>query len=312
MPSPVSPDAGVPEHQPDQRRQQGRPRTGGLHRQEPNGPPPGRPQSGQYPSAQFPSGQFPSGQFPAGSRQSGQFPSVQPPGQPQSGPFATGQPQSGPFPAPPGGAPPSDPRPSPGRGDGRGRRATPRDWVWSVVAFVVAAVVIGAVGFQFFGPDGAEEAPGAVWAVDSCAGPDPTAQDTGAATDTYRPLTCDDQEATVTVLDIQDAVSVAQVHCPAGTDVVFQKDGQAGGDTQAVCARNLSDEHPGDPGRGGGQLVVHDCVDGDGAEVACSADGARKVTGLMVGGVQCPEGTADKLELGFDAFRSYETICLAG
>jgi hypothetical protein len=341
MPSPVSPDAGVPEHQPDQRRQQSRPRTGGLHRQEPNGPPPsGRPQSGQLPSRQVPSGQppaagqLPSRQFAAGQPQSAQFGTGQPQsgqfgtgqpqsgqfgtGQPQSGQFRTGQPQSGPFAAPPGATPPgatppSDPRGRPERpaddGD-RGRKGpTRRDWIWSVVAFVVAAVVIGAVGFYFFGPDAAEE-PTVSWAVDSCAGPDPTAQDVDAATDTYRPLPCDDPEATVTILDIQDAVSVAQLHCPGGTDVVFQKDGQAGGETQAVCARNLSDEHPGDPGMGGGQLVVSDCVNGDGGEVPCSADGARKVTGLLVGEATCPEGTADELALGFDAGRSYETICL--
>jgi hypothetical protein len=177
------------------------------------------------------------------------------------------------------------------------------------VAFLVAAAVIAATGFYFFGPDGDEE-PTAIWAVDSCAGPDPSAQDIGAATDTYRPLTCDDSEATVTVLDIQDAVSVGQVHCPAGTDLVFQKEGEAGGETQAVCARNLSDDHPGDPGMGGGQLVAGDCVNGDGGEVACSADGARKVNGLTVGGAECPENTADQLELGFDPQRSYETICL--
>ena len=194
-------------------------------------------------------------------------------------------------------------------GSGRRRKTGRRDWIWSVVAFLVAAGVIAAVGFHFFGPDTSEE-PGATWAVDSCAGPDPTAEDIDAATDTYRPLTCDDPEATVTVLDIQDAVSVAQVHCPTGTDVIFQKDGQAGGDTQAVCARNLSDDHPGDPGMGGGQLVTGDCVNGDGGEVACSADGARKVTGLTVGGGDCPDGSVDQLELGFDPARSYETICL--
>jgi hypothetical protein len=181
--------------------------------------------------------------------------------------------------------------------------------MWSVVAFLVAAVVIGAVGFYFFGPDAAEE-PTTTWAVGSCAGPDPTAQDTGAETDTYRPLACDDPEATVTVREIQDAVSVGQVHCADRADVVFQKDGHAGGNTQAVCARNLSDAHPGDPGMGGGQLLTEDCVNGEGSEVACSADGARKVTGLMVGGSECPDGTADELELGFDPQRSYETICL--
>jgi hypothetical protein len=192
---------------------------------------------------------------------------------------------------------------------GRRRTSGRRDWIWSVVAFLVAAAVIGAVGFYFFGPDATEE-PSATWAIDSCAGPDPAAENAETVTDTYRPLPCDDPGATVTVLDIQDAVSVGQLHCPEGTDVVFQKDGHAGGETQAVCARNLSDDHPGDPGMGGGQLMTGDCVDKDGAELACSSDGARKVTGLMVGGTECPEGTKDELQLGFDAQRGYETICL--
>jgi hypothetical protein len=327
MPSPVSPDAGVPEHQPDKRRQTDQSRTSGHPRQTPNGPPQssGRPQSGQFQSGQFQSGQFPSGQFPSSGQfqsrqvQSGQVPAAAQPQsrQPQPGQFRSNPSQSGQFPtrsgptptAPGPGRPSANPAGDGGDDGGRRRRAGRRDWIWSVVAFLVAAGVIAAVGFHFFGPDGSEE-PTTTWAVDSCAGPDPTAQDTGAATDTYRPLSCDDPEATVTVLDIQDAVSVGQVHCPTGTDVVFQKDGQAGGDTQAVCARNLSDDHPGDPGMGGGQLVTGDCVNGDGGEVACSADGAHKVTGLMVGGSECPEGTVDELELGFDAQRSYETICL--
>ena len=345
MPSPVSPDAGVPEHQPDQRRQTGRPRTGGQPRQTPNGPPlnGGRPQSGQFPSGQFPagrtqpgqfesgqfqSGQFQSGQFPAGSRQSGQFPAggqqqPGPFGSGESGQFGSGQPQSGQFPTRSGATPtaPGAGRTAPNRAEGRGdggsgsgsgrrRRPGRRDWIWSVVAFLVAAGVIAAVGFHFFGPDAGEE-PSATWAIDSCAGPDPTAEDVDAATATYRPLPCDDTEATVTVLDIQDAVSVGQVHCPAGTDVIFQKDGQAGGETQAVCARNLSDDHPGDPGMGGGQLMTGDCVNADGGEVACSADGAHTVSGLTVGGSECPDGTTDELELGFDSQRSYESICLS-
>lgn len=295
MPSPVSPDAGVPEHQPDQRRQNSRPWTGGQPRRTPNGPPQNgsRPQSGQFQSGPFPSTQARPG--------SGQFPSG---GRPQSGPFPTTPDPSDQFAARPGSGPATT-------GDESGGRRTNsrRDWIWSTVAFLVAAGVIAAVGFHFFGPDATEEA-SATWAVDSCAGPDPTAVDAEAATDTYRPLPCDDTGATVTVLEIQDAVSVGQAHCPSGTDIIFQKDGHAGGTTQAVCARNLADDHPGDPGMGGGQLLTGDCVDKDGSEVACSSDGAHEVVGLAVGDSKCPEGTKDKIELGFDAQRSYETVCL--
>jgi hypothetical protein len=205
--------------------------------------------------------------------------------------------------------PPSKSADNGGKGRGRdGRRTTKRDWIWSVVAFLVAAGVITAVVLHFFGPDG--EDTGASWAVDACAGLDPTGGDATNETDAYRPLPCNDPDATVTILDIQDAVRVEQVHCPAGADIVFQKAGQAGGDTQAVCARNLSDDHPGDPGNGGGQLVTGDCVDENGTELACSSGGARKVTGLIVDTNTCPDGTKDELELGFDAARSYETICL--
>lgn len=272
MSYPVSPDAGVPEHQPERR---------GSGQFQPTG----RPQPGP-----FRTNQPPPGSAAAGSPRSGQIPT-----------------RSGAHRMPPGlGEPPAEHARDDGDG---GRRNGRRDWIWSVVAFLVAAGVIGAVGFHFFGPDANEEAT-ALWAVDACAGPDPTAADAGAATDTYRPLACDDAEATVTVLDIQDAVSVGQAHCPTGTDVIFQKDGQAGGVTQAVCARNLSDDHPGDPGMGGGQLVSGDCVDGDGRETKCGEDGTREVVGLTIGGSKCPEGTADKIELGFDPQRSYETICL--
>ena len=251
MPYPVSPDAGVPEHQPD------------------------RPAAGPF----------------------------RPVGQPQPGPFRTNQPPPDP------GRPPADRARNDDNGSGR-RTGGRRDWIWSAVAFLVAAGVIGAVGFYFFGPDAAEEST-AIWAVDACAGPEPTAEDDAAATDAYRPLACDDAEATVTVLDIQDAVSLGQAHCPTGTDVVFQKDGEAGGVTQAVCARNLSDDHPGDPGLGGGQLVTGDCVTGDGREAKCGSKDTREVAGLTIGGSECPDGTADRIELGYAPQRSYETICLA-
>lgn len=273
MPSPVSPDAGVPEHQSDQRRQNSRQWTGDQPRQTRSGPfSTTRPGSGQFP-------QTGSGQFPV---------------RPVSGPVPTGPGRS------------ADTTGSGGSASGGRRNTTTRDWIWSVVAFLVAAGVIGAVAFHFFGPD-ADNEPGATWAVESCAGPEPTAE---AGSNTYRPLVCDDPEATVTVLDIQDAVSVGQLRCPEGTDVVFQKEGHAGGTTQGVCARNLSDDHPGDRGMGGGQLLAGDCVNKDGKEVACSSDGAREVTGLMVGDSACPDGTKDEIELGFDAGRSYETICL--
>ncbi|MFD7022845.1 hypothetical protein [Promicromonospora sukumoe] len=283
MPSPVSPDAGVPEHQPDPRPHQFQPGQ----------------RSGQFQPGQL---QPRTGQFPARPDPLQHPPGRRPGAEPGRGEPRRGEPGTGDS----GGRQGGEPGGKPGR-KGRGRR----DRIWSVVAFAVAAGVIVAVGIHFFGPDRTEEVAAAAWAVESCAGPEPSPTATDGA-GTYRPLSCDDAEATVSILDIQDAVSVAQLHCPAGTDVVFQKDGQAGGNTQAVCARNLSDDHPGDPGKGGGQLVAGDCVDDQGSELACASDGARKVTALIVSGMQCPKGTADKLELGFDASRSFETICLGG
>lgn len=253
---------------------------------------------------------------PGPRRRSVQF---EPTGQQRPGPFRTNDSQPGP--AGTGGPQPGQPGQHAAdgttaadqkKGSGAGKKpSSRRDWIWSVVAFVVAAGIIGAVGFYFFGPDSAE-ATATPWTIEGCAGPEPSAADTGSTAAAYRPLSCDDAEATVTVLDIQDAVSVGQLHCPAGTDVVFQKDGHAGGVTQAVCARNLSDDHPGDPGMGGGQLLPNDCVNGQGGEVPCSADGANKVVSLVVGDGTCPENATDKIELGFDPERSYATICLGG
>lgn len=274
MSSPVSPDADVPEHQPDQHGPFYLPQTGGLPQTGRTAPlptadeawpgrSPGRPGSNQAPLGQEKEQERESKH----SRRAGS---------------GTG-------------------------GGGRGRRS----WIWSVLAFVVAAGVIGAAAFHIFGPGSSEEST-VTWAVDGCAGPDTAPEDAGSETADYHPLTCDDPDATVTVLDIQDAVQVGQVHCPAGTDVIFQKEGQAGGRTQAVCARNLSDDHPGDPGMGGGQLMVGDCVDDAGRELTCSSDGTREVVALLIGGDECPEGAADQIDLGFDAQRSYETICLGG
>lgn len=265
MPFPVSPDAGVPEHQPEQHPQTGRPGTSGEPRRTPGDP-------------------FQPGPFQ--------------PGPPTARPGVTSA-------APGSGRPRQDLAAAGGSDHSTARR----NRIWSAVALLVAAAVIAVVGFSLFGPDSSDE-PTAVWAVDACAGPDAAATGAGAATGAFRPLPCTDPGATVTVLSIQDAVSVEQVHCAAGTDIVFQKDGNAGGETQVVCARNLSGDHPGDPGKGGGQLLTGDCVNGAGDEVACATEGARKVAGLLMGESRCPDGTADRIELGFNPERSYETVCL--
>ncbi|MEJ8643836.1 hypothetical protein WKI68_25655 [Streptomyces sp. MS1.HAVA.3] len=63
--------------------------------------------------------------------------------------------------------------------------------------------------------------------------------------------------------------------------------------TNTVCGRNLSNDHPGDAGAGGVQLVKGDCVTDQAKEVACGGSGAQKVLGLVKTESECPSGTTD-------------------
>jgi hypothetical protein len=153
------------------------------------------------------------------------------------------------------------------------------------------------------------------WKIGDCGGPDPD-----RAPDGYKPFGCGDSAATFKALKIMDAsILPAAIQCPAGTDLIIEvsmsfgsdEDTSGGLPTDTVCGRNLSDDHPGDAGAGGGQLVKGDCVTDEAREVACTGAGTAdfKVLGLVEGSSSCPSGTTDPIQLTMVVGRPYDTIC---
>ncbi|MFD6281322.1 hypothetical protein ACFWFI_38020 [Streptomyces sp. NPDC060209] len=148
------------------------------------------------------------------------------------------------------------------------------------------------------------------WKVGDCAGPD-----TSESKDGFEPLDCDDPKATIKALEVKDGEFFAgAVECPAGTDEIISVKVSFGGDasgglpSKTICGRNLSDDHPGDAGAGGGQLVVGDCVDDEAKEVAC-ATGGNKVLALTKTAEECPAGADNPIELFPSPGRPYDAIC---
>ncbi|MFE9911370.1 hypothetical protein [Streptomyces clavifer] len=152
------------------------------------------------------------------------------------------------------------------------------------------------------------------WKAGDCAGPD-----TSKSEDGFQALDCDDPKATLKALEVQDGAVFAQsVQCPAGTDEIISVKVSFGGDastggipSKTVCGRNLSGEHPGDAGAGGGQLVVGDCVDDGAKEIACAgASGAvNKVLALTKTAEECPAAANSPIDLFPSPGRPYDTIC---
>ncbi|MFD5322687.1 hypothetical protein [Streptomyces sp. NPDC127092] len=153
------------------------------------------------------------------------------------------------------------------------------------------------------------------WNVGDCGGPDPE-----DAPDGYRALDCDDSGATFKALEVKEASILPDaIQCPAGTDLIIQvkisfgsggaKNG--GIPSKTVCGRNLSGDHPGDAGAGGGQLVKGDCVTDTAQEVPCaSATGSGfKVLDLVKDEKQCPSGTTEPMRLTLAIGRPYDVIC---
>ncbi|MFE4449458.1 hypothetical protein [Streptomyces sp. NPDC056796] len=148
------------------------------------------------------------------------------------------------------------------------------------------------------------------WKVGDCAGPE-----TSESKDGFQPLGCDDPKATIKALEVKDGEFFAgAVECPAGTDeiisvkVSFGGDASAGLPSKTICGRNLSDDHPGDAGAGGGQLVVGDCVNDEAKEVAC-ATGGNKVLALTKTAEECPAEADNPIELFPSPGRPYDAIC---
>ena len=147
--------------------------------------------------------------------------------------------------------------------------------------------------------------------IDDCAGPDPS-----RGADAFRQFACDDAGATVKVIALQPAsFGVTEPDCPPGTDqsitVETYGEGSASGSpSQTLCVRNLSGDHPGDPGMGGGQLVEQDCIAaGESAgEVPCGP-GALRVLAFANSTTECPPETTDPVELQFQVGLDYSVIC---
>jgi hypothetical protein len=152
------------------------------------------------------------------------------------------------------------------------------------------------------------------WKKGDCGGPDPE-----KGSDSYRMVDCDGSGATFEALEIMDgSIMPDSIQCPAGTDLIIEvsitygrSDAAGGIPTETVCGRNLSGDHPGDAGAGGGQLVEGDCVDDQAQEIACATAGASdlKVLGLVKKKAECPSGTTDPMELLFAIGRPYDVIC---
>ncbi|WP_448316244.1 hypothetical protein [Streptomyces sp. CO7] len=221
---------------------------------------------------------------------------------------------------------PPPPPPVPPRQPSAGSRA--KGCLGSLLSLgVVIALAFGAS--QVFGDDDTSEpstSPSASspssggdgkarnWSKGDCGGPDPE-----KGSDSYRMVDCDDAGATFEALEIMDAsIMPESIQCPAGTDLIIEvsisygRSNSGGGiPTETVCGRNLSGDHPGDAGAGGGQLVKGDCVDDRAQEIACaSAESSDlKVLGLVKKKAECPSGTTEPMELLFAIGRPYDVIC---
>ncbi|MEU6309996.1 hypothetical protein [Streptomyces sp. NPDC047014] len=154
------------------------------------------------------------------------------------------------------------------------------------------------------------------WKVGDCGGPDPDNPPDG-----YRPQKCSASGATFKAIDIKDAsMFPGAIQCPAGTDLMIQvsisygSGKKSGIPTNTVCGRNLSADHPGDAGAGGGQLVQGDCIDAKAQEIPCAsaAKGTYKVLGLTKTESECPPGTTEPMKLTLAVGRPYDVICAKG
>ncbi|MCX4865384.1 hypothetical protein OG571_23840 [Streptomyces sp. NBC_01369] len=190
----------------------------------------------------------------------------------------------------------------------RGSRATLLNGSKAVLA--LALVLAAATACSKSSDDGSHEAKD--WKVGDCAGPDSSKKDA------YQPLDCDDSKATLKALEIKDgAIFSDSIQCPAGTDAIISVkvsfgsgDASTGIPSKTICGRNLSGDHPGDAGAGGGQLVKGDCVDDKAKEVACGSGGSgvTKVLDLTKTAKECPVGSKP-LELFPSPGRPYDAIC---
>ncbi|MFJ6444241.1 hypothetical protein [Streptomyces sp. NPDC091649] len=205
----------------------------------------------------------------------------------------------------------------------------PRRGAGCLQSLLVLAVILG-LGYgasKIFGDESSKSSPpsssssasdgkGGSWEIGDCGGPDPDDKPDG-----YRAFDCDESGATFEALEVKSASILPNaIQCPAGTDLIIQVsrvfgsgDGKKGSGipTNTVCGRNLSGEHPGDAGAGGGQLVEGDCVSASAREIACASagPGAFKVLGLVKEKTDCPGATTEPMQLMMALGRPYSVIC---
>ncbi|MFD8982286.1 hypothetical protein [Streptomyces sp. NPDC059564] len=187
----------------------------------------------------------------------------------------------------------------------------------ALVAALGLSVALGLAACTPSSGSSSKDSGSGTWEVGTCGGPD-----SANGPDSYRRLDCDSHGATFKALEIAPAgILPGSIQCPAGTDLMIRvsvsygsssKDKKNSGiPTHTVCGRNLSGDHPGDPGAGGGQLVKGDCISASAQEVACSSAGssAFKVLDLVKEKEQCPAGTTEPMELTLSVGRPYDVIC---
>jgi hypothetical protein len=169
----------------------------------------------------------------------------------------------------------------------------------AIAAGAVAVLALGACGGDT--PDGAEEISN-YSQVGDCLQPDP------GSLDRFLQADCGGDDATVEIIEMVDSAGMEPPPvCPAGTDLLV--DGEQGpvvdGDIAAVaqtwCLRNLAAPHPGDPGMGGGELVLDDCfaIDARGSitEAPCdptpgSPTAEHRLVAVADTADSCPAGAA--------------------
>lgn len=214
-------------------------------------------------------------------------------------------------------------RPRNGRpGSTRGTRTVLRDCAKGILVLTIALGATAACGplsdsgsgspKRGGGSSGGGSQEAREWKAGDCAGPD-----TSQSKDGFQGLDCDDPKATIKALAVKDGeIFAGAVECPAGTDEIISVKVSFGGDaagtgipSKTICGRNLSGDHPGDAGAGGGQLVVGDCVDDQAKEVACASGGGNKVLALTKTAEECPAEADNPIELFPSPGRPYDAIC---
>jgi len=265
------------------------------------------------------------------SSQSGALPV---PGQPPtpSQPSVAGQPQS-PFPAqtafPPQAPsqPMAPPQPRPPVPRRTGRRLV-------VGVAVVLVLLVAGIGTALWtlsrhkpaSPGSSSTAGPATWGVGSCIWlakdfpyPTPSVVDKKKqqmidAMKQYEPIACTDSRAIAKITALGAVAHgnqpVTDTGCPDDTDMAVRTTGKLTlADAQIYCTRNLKAPHPGDPGGGGGGLVVNDCVwvgSSDGArvlndeveETRCGEGAFARLLARTRDKAACPAGSLSRIPLG--------------